>query len=256
MFSSYTTFIGIDPTAGLKPFTYAALDQDLHLLALGEGSIDDMLAFAGGQRQAYVAVCAPTNPNLGLMNRAEVRESLSPPPRPGRWLNFRVAEYQLRQYNIACPQTYANSEECANWMRMGFSLHQKLRSAGYCPYPGGEAPLQLLEVYPHACYCVMLGVTPFPKYTFEGRIQRQLALQEKNVRVADPMRLFEEITRHKLLQGILRTDDLLSSGELDALAGAYTAWKAALHPVEVTLVGHPEEGQVVIPAPQLKEKYT
>jgi len=51
MFYTNSTFIGIDPTAGEKPFVYAALDHELRLLALGHGSIDDILAFAAGQRQ-------------------------------------------------------------------------------------------------------------------------------------------------------------------------------------------------------------
>ena len=45
MFYTNSTFIGIDPTAGEKPFVYAALDHELRLLALGHGSIDDILGF-------------------------------------------------------------------------------------------------------------------------------------------------------------------------------------------------------------------
>jgi hypothetical protein len=140
-------------------------------------------------------------------------------------------------------------------MRMGFSLHQKLENSGYCPYPGGEADLQRLEVYPHACYTALLGTPPFPKYSLEGRIQRQLVLREQEVPVPDPMRLFEEITRHKLLQGRLPLDDLYSAAELDALIAAYTAWAAANRPTEITLLGHPEEGQMVLPVPELKPRY-
>ena len=39
MFSSNTTFIGIDPTAGEKPIIYAAIDHTRHLLALGAGPL-------------------------------------------------------------------------------------------------------------------------------------------------------------------------------------------------------------------------
>ena len=59
MFFVDSTFLGIDPSAGEKPFVYAALDHELKLLALGEGSIDDILAFAAGQSRAMAAICAP-----------------------------------------------------------------------------------------------------------------------------------------------------------------------------------------------------
>jgi len=48
MFFTNTTFMGIDPTAGVRPFTYAALDSDLQLMALGQGDIDEVLAFVAG----------------------------------------------------------------------------------------------------------------------------------------------------------------------------------------------------------------
>lgn len=255
MFSANVTFIGIDPTAGQKPFTYAALDQSLHLLALGEGSIDDILAFVGGQRQAYAAVCAPRQPAQGLMERPEVRERLSPPPRPGRYTGFRLAEYQLRQHNIGCPKTPTNEDDCPGWIRMGFSLYKRLEQIGYCPYPSAGASLQWLEVYPHAAYCALLGVAPFPKHSLEGRIQRQLALEEVDLHVPDAMRLFEEITRHRLLQGLLPLGDLYSAAELDALVAAYTAWQAANHPDEITLLGDSEEGLIILPIQELKRKY-
>lgn len=286
MFSANTTFIGIDPTAGQRPFAYAALDKDLHLLALGLGSMDDVLAFVAGQHHACVAVAAPPRPNQGVIRRPEVRALLSPPPRPGRWVNFRLAEFLLRQHQISSPQTPDLESDCPGWMRMGFALFSRLESLGYLPYPARPAPpepapeqaaaamaqpaqmqlelgfnaappapLQWLEVYPHACFCSLLGLTPFPKYTLEGRIQRQLILYEQEMHIPDPMRLFEEITAHRILQGQLPLQDLYSPGELDALAAAFTAWKAANHPGEVTLMGDPQEGQVVLPVKELKPHY-
>ena len=38
MFDNHKTFIGIDPTGGRRPFTFAALDHDLHLTAMRQGS--------------------------------------------------------------------------------------------------------------------------------------------------------------------------------------------------------------------------
>jgi hypothetical protein len=255
MLFTHTTFIGIDPTAGQKPFTYIALDNDLRLLAIGQGHMNDVLAFTAGQRQAAVAVCAPRLPNRGLMARAEVRQQLIPAPRPGRWTNFRVAEYQLRQHNISCPQTYAQEESCSRWMQTGFALYRGLDSIGYRPFPCPEQPLVSIEVYPHACYTALLGRVPLPKSSLEGRIQRQLILEENDVHVSDPMRLFEEITRHRLLQGLLPLEHLHQPSELDALVAAYTAWLAVCHPEQTTLLGEVEDGQIVVPVAELKRTY-
>ena len=255
MFSSHTRFIGIDPTAGGRPFTYAALDHELSSLALGRGGMDEVLAFVAGQPAAYVAVCAPRCPNQGIMQRPEERQRLSPPPRPGRWLNFRLAEYQLRLRNISIPQTCVEEQDCPAWMRKGFALFRRLDNLDYYPYPHDDKTHQSLEVYPHACYTILLGHLPLPKHTLEGRLQRQLVLYDRELNVPDPMLIFEEITRHRIRQGIFPLDDLHSAGALDALVAAYTAWMAGTKPDQVTLLGHPDEGFLVIPAAELKNRY-
>ena len=255
MFASQPSFIGIDPTAGHRPFTYATLDGDLRLLALGEAEMEDVLAFVAGQRQAFVAVCAPCRPNQGVMGHADVREQLIPPPRPGRWSSFRVAEYLLRQHNISCPQTPANEQDCPAWMRMGFTLYRRLEGFGYRSYPSSDSLLQYLEIYPHASYCAMLGRTPFPKHTLEGRIQRQLVLHNLKLHVPDPMDFFEEITTHRLLQGILPLKQIYTPAELDALVAAYTAWLVANHTDQISTLGHPDEGHIILPVAELKQKY-
>ncbi len=250
------TFIGIDPTAGQKPFSYAALDQELRPVALGEGRLEDILAYAAGQRQAWIAVCGPRRPNQGVMARQEVRQSLSPLPASGRWVDFRLADYILRQHHITIPQTPARLENCPAWMQMGFTVFNGLDRLGYQPYPAGEVDLQSLEVYPYASYSAILEVLPFPKYTLEGRLQRQLAMYERKVKVADPMLIFEEFTRFKLLRGILPIDQLLKPGELDALVAAYTAWLAANHPDQVSMIGDKTEGQITLPVAELKSHYS
>jgi hypothetical protein len=82
-----------------------------------------------------------------------------------------------------------------------------------------------------------------------------LILYDRKVKVPDPMRFFEEITRFRLLNGILPEEGLYSAEELDALVAAYTAWQAALNPEQVTLLGDPQEGQIVLPAEKLKSHY-
>src|SRR5512143_4176685 len=108
MLFSGSSYVGIDPTAAHKPFAYASLDNDLRLTALGRGSLEEVLAFTAGQQQAMVAVCAPRRPSQRLMERMELRDSLHPPPRPGRWMSFRLVEYLLRQHGISCYKTPAD----------------------------------------------------------------------------------------------------------------------------------------------------
>ncbi|MFN2199418.1 MAG: DUF429 domain-containing protein [Anaerolineales bacterium] len=255
MLFSRTTFIGIDPTAGQRPFTYAALDQNLELLALSTGSLEEVTAFAGGQRAAVVGINAPRQPNQGLMRDESVREQLSPRPNPGRWQSYRLVEYELYQHGISIPPTPGKVEACPRWMQMGFQVFQRLGYFGYQLFPSPEADCIYFETYPHGAYSAMLGITPFPKQTLEGRLQRQLILHENQVRVHNPMRIFEEITRYRLLNGILPLENLLNADELDALVAAYTAWVLSRNQVEVTVLGDSSEGQIVLPVPALKHQY-
>jgi hypothetical protein len=251
-----TTFIGVDPSGGRKPFTYAALDGERKLLALGDGEIEEVLAFMGGQRSAYVAVNAPYQPNKGLVKQEEVKRSLAPLHQPGRGAEMRLAEHLLREHGIVVANTPSRSDLAPTWMQMGFSFYQKLMAMGYVCYPeGSEATHQWLETHPHAAFCVMLGQAPLQKHSLEGRLQRQLILHEVGLGIQDPMGFFEEVTRHRLLKGALPLDHLYQPGELDALAAAYTAFMAAKHPNQVMMVGVPEEGRIIIPVSELKQKY-
>lgn len=248
MLFTKTTFIGVDPTAGKRPFAYAALDDNLRTIALAKGEMEDVLEFVGGQEHAFVAINAPRMPNMGLMRDENVRAQISPVPRPGRWTDYRVAEYLLRHQKIAIPRTPYELEKVPRWMKAGFEVFRHLQSNGYQAYPNEDAPHQTLEVYPHGCFQRLLGgKKPFPKKTLEGRIQRQLVLYVEGLDVVNPMRVFEEITRHRLLKGILPLDGLLAPGELDALIAAYTAWMAVNRADQIEMVGDLVEGQIAIP---------
>jgi hypothetical protein len=69
------------------------------------------------------------------------------------------------------------------------------------------------------------------------------------------MDFFEEITRHRLLKGILPFQLLYSPQELDAVIAAYTAWITIHQPKNVCAVGDPGEGIITLPVPELKYKY-
>ncbi|MEN8172384.1 MAG: DUF429 domain-containing protein [Chloroflexota bacterium] len=256
MLFSQKTFIGIDPAASPRPVVFAAINRDLNLLSLRSEPLEEIHAYLGGQECAMIAICGPSSPNQGLMKREAVRQALNPPPNPGRWMGFRVVEYQLAQHNIRMPRTHANADNCPGWMRTSFELYRQAEGLGYQSYPADEeTSLQMMEVYPHATFSTLLGVLPFPKHSLEGRLQRQLALFHAGLNIPDPMRVFEEITRHRLMTGVLPLEGLYTSAQLDALSAAYTAWMAAARPEKITQLGDPEEGQILLPAAELQSKY-
>ncbi len=245
--------VGIDTTSGRKAFTYAALDRDLNLIALADGEIDEITAFLGGQKSATVAVNAPSHVNVGLVRRK--LEKLSLTPHQLRGVDIRMAEYELRERGIALGGTGSRETLCPAWVQVGFSMYRKLAKLGFKPYPEeGEAYLWL-ETHPHACFSILLGKSPLPKPTLEGRLQRELILFERGIRIRDPMNFFEEITRHKLMRGILPLELVYYPEQLDALVAAYTAWLAVVRPLELTRLGNKQEGFITLPAPILKEKY-
>ena len=245
MSSDATLFIGVDPSAGRKPFTYAALDQYGKLAALQRSGVEETLAFIADQPAAIVAVNTPPRPGAGLLRHEKT----------GKNLDMRPVEYQLRQRGIKVAGTPSLEANCAPRLRAGFHFHRRLESLGFAPFPASEAPRCWLETHPHAVFCVLLGQVPLPRSSLEGRQQRQLILYEQRLIIRDPMEFFEEVTRHKLLKGILPLEQIYTPDELDALAAAYTAYVAGRHPARMGSVGNPQEGQIFLPIAALKEKY-
>jgi hypothetical protein len=258
MQDSGTVFIGIDPTAGRRPLHYAVLDSRLHILAQGEGSLPAVLAAVGPFEQAVCAVDAPQSPNGGLLAQPETRQRYGLPPYSTTWSQFKVCEYLLRRHGIGIYNTPLAAGEAKAWMQLGWQLYDALRGLGYRPLEAGgrEAAREFIEVHPHACYTALLGHFPYKKNSFEGRMQRQLLLQECGVDVPDALDVFEEITRHRLLAGTLDYRGLLSHDQLDALVSAYTACLAATRPRLVTWVGDEAEGQIVVPVEKMRERYS
>jgi predicted nuclease with RNAse H fold len=253
MLFSNTAYIGIDPTAGRSPFTYAALDEECNLLALSEGELEDVLTFAGNFPAATAAVNAPSRVNAGLVRKRLEKETLT--PHSLRGADLRMAEYDLRERGISVFTTPSRVETCSGWVQLGFSLYKRLAKMGFRAYPQEGAEHVWLETHPHACYCALLGQVPLPKPTLEGRLQRQILLHDSGVRIKDPMGFFEEITRRRLRMGVMPMELIYHPEQLDALIAAYTAWMTAKHPAETMCVGGKEEGFIVLPVGELREKY-
>lgn len=261
MLFTHTAFIGIDPTAGRSPFTYAALDEERNLLALSDGELEDVLTFVGNFPAATVAVNAPSKVNAGLVRKRLEKQTLT--PHSLRGADLRVAEADLRGRGISVSATPSREETCAGWVQLGFALYKRLAKMEFKQFPStgsGQRPQEnaehlWLETHPHACYTVLLGQVPLPKPTLEGRLQRQIVLHDAGLRIKDPMGFFEEITRHRLRLGVMPLELIHHPEQLDALMAAYTAWVSAKRPHEITQLGAKEEGFIVLPVGELKEKY-
>lgn len=253
MDSKVTLSIGINPASGFKSLTYAALDQDLHVLSLEDGELNELVALCSSLKMVAAAINAPSGVHLGLVR--ERMKSKMQAPHQVRGAEMRLCEYELRERGIVVSGTPSSERLSPAWMQVGFKLYRELEEAGFSRYAAKKQPYQLLETNPHACFCVMAGSVPLPRTSLEGRLQRQLLLFEHGVRIKDPMDFFEEITRYKLARGIWPVEMLYLPEQLDALAAAYTAWMAAAQPQGVTMVGDRMEGQIVLPASVLKTNY-
>jgi hypothetical protein len=99
---------------------------------------------------------------------------------------------------------------------------------------GEDTQLQVMITDAQKCFLALCGNELFARRTLEGRIQRALILYDEGLQIPDPMDFFEEITRHKLLRGILPLENIHTSKELDALVAAYMAWMTVHRPNQVT----------------------
>jgi hypothetical protein len=253
MFFTDSAFIGINPTAGHKSFTYAALDKDLNLFALADGEVDDLAAFIAGQSSAAVAINAPSGVNRGLVREMMKKKMLT--PHQIRRAELRLAEHELRERGIAVTKTAASAALCPEWMQAGFKLYRKVHKMGFQKYPEKDLAHQIMETNSHACYCVLTGYAPLARLSLEGRLQRQIILYERGLRIKDPMDFFEEITRYKIAKGIWPMELLYLPEQLDALVAAYTAWLAVEKQGKIISVGDVQEGQIILPVTELKDKY-
>jgi hypothetical protein len=248
MTAEFSAFIGVEANRERAyPFTYAAIDRDLTIRAIGRGSIKDAFAFLAGQESALAAINSPISTSKGLLKREEIREKLSSKSRLGRWANLRLVEYELLERGVHVPRTPGTFKGSPRWMKVGFRLFEEIGKMGYQPYPVLDSAKQFFECQGEAAFWNLLGHAPLKEYTLEGRLQRQMALNLCGLPVPDAMLFFEEITRYHLLNSTLPLDNLFSNEELNALAAAYTAWLACNKSDKILRIGHEEEGFIYLP---------
>jgi hypothetical protein len=201
-----------------------------------------------GLGQAVVAVDAPSGHRLDLLGPgSEIRAALGLPD--GRYERMRVCDSLLFRRGLPLyPVPSAGQPQRAwqDWMRVGFELFGALADLGlYRPQQDGffEGPVgssaltdgRLCETYPDAIFCALLGHRPGAKRTPSGLQERIAALK---------------------LKGIVDEDGGLwrrTLDEIDACAAAYAAYGLAAG--IGSWVGHAQEGVIVLPTLQLRQRY-
>lgn len=245
---SLTRFIGIDLGGTRGSFTCAVLDENRRIQFRGEVTQTDWLAKLGEYSITIAAITSPITLNEGVMADEAKRAQLTIPPAANRYTNMRLCEYELLVRGFTPTRTAARFEDCSPALQRALRFTSNLAAQGFQHWPAPGAERQLMEIHPDSAYAQLLGAKLNPIKTLEGRIQRQLLLQEEHLNVRDPMIFFEEITRHKMLIGQMPEGILISPAELNALVAAYTAWSAYTNPTGVTRLGEMNEGHIILPA--------
>jgi hypothetical protein len=242
-------YIGIDPSRGGKAVSYAALDQDLTPVAQGKGSLKEVFAFLSSLQQAVVGVVGPSALNQNIMVDPNRRTALLVPLSRGRPGDMRVAEYLLKQRGLPVYRTPSEEEKLPGWMAASIELNQKLAQLGFEPHEGATAEgNQRLEVIPEVCFQAWITGEILPQNSTFGRLQRQLTLYDMGLNIRDPMTLFQEITRHKVLHGQIPEGMIYSTAQIQCLAAAFLAWQAKNEPRKVAGEGVNGEGFISFPA--------
>lgn len=122
-------------------------------------------------------------------------------------------------------------------------LKKKFVRAGFEPFSHKDHPKQWIETNTQDCFRALSGHKLLPRRALEGRLQRCAILYEQGLNLTDPVDMFEEITRYRLIQGVLPLENLPSASELDALAAAYLSWMSVNRPGQIV-----PKGEFVLPA--------
>jgi hypothetical protein len=247
--TSNRKFVGVCLTGDRRKLVFAFLDPGLGGLSVEHLEESDALPRLVAYPEMTVAIAGP----LQKGKAAHGSRAATIPSRHGA---LRAADVELSRRGIVARPAPPVESDAPGWMRMGFQLAKRLRAAGYCEGPGGrEDERWLIETHPVGCFAALIRRLPLPRDTLEGRLQRQLALYQERLALPDPMDVLEEITAHHLLAGDLPLQGLYMPEELEALAGAYTAWAATLRPERVSWLGGEDDSWICLPAESLELKY-
>lgn len=128
----------------------------------------------------------------------------------------------------------ANSKpKSAKSVNTNAMFYEQLENLSFRPYLAQNETRQWIKADADEAFSALLQKKLLSRRTLEGRIQRALVLYDRGLQIRDPMEFFEEITRYKLIQGILPLEILYTPKELDALVAAYVAWMTVNRPGQI-----------------------
>jgi hypothetical protein len=125
------------------------------------------------------------------------------------------------------------------------NLKKHISEAGFSSASEEGDTKRWFETDAQECFREWIGQSPLSRRILEGRLQRSLILYEHGLRIKDPMDVFDEITRFKLIHGTFRIENVYAAKELDALMVAHLAWMSVNRPDQVVT----KEG-LLLPAPE------
>jgi hypothetical protein len=238
-------FAGLDCSGGASRVTVALLDGRPGKPRLQSIPASEAEAMLLGLDRVSVALGGPVH-----------LPSPKPPEQSGtlraKWDVARSSERELHRRGIPTRLAPENENAAPFWMRIGAGIARDLFQPGFVDSTEAnrDNARLLLESHPLGCFTALLGRSPFGRNTLEGRLQRQLVLIRERVDLPDPLEAMEELTAHHLLAGRVPLSGLCLPCELDALAGAFTAWLAWHFPARVEWLGDGEKDRICLPCPQ------
>jgi hypothetical protein len=142
---------------------------------------------------------------------------------------------------LSCLKDYKNIWVAINLPARDQEIHndfkKKISQSGFKLYSSKQDLKQYLVTNAQDCFRALSGHKLLSRGSLEGRLQRSAILYEQGLQIKDPVDIFEEFTRYKLIQGILPLEEIHSPKELDALVAAYLAWMAVNRPGQIVLKG-------------------
>ncbi|MBX4268453.1 DUF429 domain-containing protein [Clostridium estertheticum] len=234
-------FIGVD--VHKEKLTVASIDEKLNIEFIDNMIPDGLLNYLKNKEVSVIAVDAPYKLNYGFMNNDQYRMTLNCKLK-GHY-NKKVSEYELSRRGINPFSTPGSMDEITGWkgwIKTGFNLYTRIEELGYIEISDRKYNNTIqgfIEVFPHACFTVLLEYIPSPKDTDKGLKERFDILEKSGFKGLE-----------KILFGSGRHG---KTDKLDALVAAYTGYLTYIG--NVTFIGNVDEGQIVLPTCALKESY-
>lgn len=234
-------FIGVD--VHKEKLTVANIDKNLNIEFIDNINTRELIEYVKSRENVIIAIDAPYKLNYGFMDNNKYRMDLNSKLK-GHY-NKKVSEYELSRRGINPFSTPGSMDEITGWkewMNTGFNLYSKLENLGYMEISINKYNDNIkgfIEVFPHACFTVLLDYIPSKKDTEAGLKERIDILEKVGLKDID-----------KILQGSGKHE---KTDKLDALVAAYTAYLT--YRGNVAYVGDIREGHIVLPTNNLKDSY-